>query len=89
MNTHIAIYKRVFFKFLTTVFALSFIFDSCLYADSRMFKSNKIMFRAVTLIDGLEHPWAVAFLPSGNLLITERSGRLLWFKNNKLHCAVT
>ena len=85
MNTHIVIYKRFFFKFLATVFALSFIFDSCLYADSRMFKSNKIMFRAVTLIDGLEHPWAMTFLPTGNLLITERTGRLLWFKNSKLY----
>lgn len=29
-----------------------------------------------TVIDGLEHPWALAFLPDGSLLITERPGRL-------------
>ncbi len=28
------------------------------------------------VIGGLDHPWAVAFLPEGGLLITERSGRL-------------
>lgn len=32
--------------------------------------------RAVTLVEGLEHPWAIAWLPSGEALITERPGRL-------------
>jgi glucose/arabinose dehydrogenase len=29
-----------------------------------------------TLARGLEHPWALAFLPDGRLLVTERPGRL-------------
>ena len=29
-----------------------------------------------TLAQGLEHPWALAFLPDGRLLVTERPGRL-------------
>jgi glucose/arabinose dehydrogenase len=29
-----------------------------------------------TLADGLEHPWGMAFLPDGRLLVTERPGRL-------------
>ncbi|MET1079038.1 MAG: PQQ-dependent sugar dehydrogenase [Pseudomonas sp.] len=29
-----------------------------------------------TLIKGLEHPWSLAFLPEGGMLITERPGRL-------------
>ncbi|MFU8820633.1 MAG: PQQ-dependent sugar dehydrogenase [Gammaproteobacteria bacterium] len=32
--------------------------------------------RLVQVIGGLEHPWAVAFLPDGRYLVTERPGRL-------------
>ena len=32
--------------------------------------------RAERVADGLEHPWAVAFLPDGRFLVSERPGRL-------------
>ena len=32
--------------------------------------------RAVVVARGLEQPWSMAFLPDGNMLITERPGRL-------------
>lgn len=32
--------------------------------------------RLQTVARGLEHPWAIAFLPDGRLLVTERPGRL-------------
>lgn len=34
-------------------------------------------FAVRTLVDDLHHPWAMAFLPSGEVLVTERSGALL------------
>ncbi|MEX1057570.1 MAG: PQQ-dependent sugar dehydrogenase, partial [Natronospirillum sp.] len=33
-------------------------------------------YRVETRVSGLEHPWSFAFLPDGDLLITERAGRL-------------
>src|SRR5215212_11935445 len=32
--------------------------------------------RITTYAAGLEHPWALAFLPDGRLLVTERPGRV-------------
>ncbi|MFO7858604.1 MAG: PQQ-dependent sugar dehydrogenase, partial [Ectothiorhodospiraceae bacterium] len=39
--------------------------------------SDAHSFRVATVTDGLEHPWGMAFLPDGDLLVTERPGRLL------------
>ncbi len=33
-------------------------------------------YRIETLAQGLEHPWSLAFLPDGRILVTERPGRL-------------
>lgn len=40
-------------------------------------ESEEETFRVVRLVDGLEHPWAVAWLPDGRMLITERPGRMV------------
>jgi aldose sugar dehydrogenase len=41
-------------------------------------------FRIVPLVEGLEYPWGLAFLPDGRMLITERPGRLRVIKDGKL-----
>lgn len=38
----------------------------------------------VTVVDGLEHPWGMTWLPDGDLLVTERPGRLRRVSNGKL-----
>ena len=40
--------------------------------------------RAVVLVDGLSHPWGMAFLPDGRILVTERRGTLRIVDNGKL-----
>lgn len=39
-------------------------------------RSEKTAFDVVEVVAGLEHPWALAFLPDGAMLVTERPGRL-------------
>ena len=41
-------------------------------------------YRVVTVVDGLVQPWAIAFLPGGDALITERPGRLRIVRQGKL-----
>ena len=40
------------------------------------YTTDKHRFHLVMLTDGLEHPWGLAFLPDGRMLVTERPGRL-------------
>ena len=35
-----------------------------------------VAFDVVTVAEGLQNPWGVAFLPGGKMLVTERPGRL-------------
>ncbi|MCC5927116.1 MAG: PQQ-dependent sugar dehydrogenase [Bacteroidetes bacterium] len=37
-----------------------------------------------TVLDGLEHPWAVVWLNDTDMLITERPGRLRWVRDGEL-----
>ena len=41
-----------------------------------VYSSARHDFRVVTVAQGLDHPWSMAWLPSGEMLIVERPGRL-------------
>ena len=45
-------------------------------ARADVFESEEHAFRVVTVTAGLDHPWGLAFLPDGRMLVTERPGRL-------------
>jgi len=45
-------------------------------ATDRLFQTETAIVRVVEIAGGLEHPWSLAFLPDGRLLVTERPGRL-------------
>ena len=49
---------------------------ACTQSGPQTFESQRHRFRVVTLTDDLEHPWGLAFLPDGRMLVTERPGRL-------------
>ena len=45
-------------------------------AGAQTLTSQDHAFRIVKLVERLEHPWGLAFLPDGRMLVTERPGRL-------------
>ena len=51
-------------------------------------KSEEYNFVIDTVVTGLEVPWGLAFLPNGDLLISERKGTLHTFSNGRLSAPI-
>lgn len=45
-------------------------------SDASVMRSALHDYRVVTVAEGLVNPWSMAFLPNGDMLVTERPGRL-------------
>ena len=63
-------------KYLLLLGLLIITLTSVIVHSASIYESEKARFRVVSLVSGLVHPWSLAFLPDGDLLITERPGRL-------------
>ena len=71
------------------LFALGFFFALGIPAplDAQIVQSQKQAFRTTVVTDSLEHPWSLAFLPDGRMLVTERPGRLRIIVDGRLQAA--
>jgi glucose/arabinose dehydrogenase len=57
---------------------------SRIFAAEQVQRSRDHAFRVVRIVAELEHPWGLAFLPDGRMLVTERSGQLRVVREGKL-----
>ena len=57
-------------------FCLSLLAAAPIVASAETIQTKHHAIEVQEVADGLRHPWSLAFLPDGNLLVTERRGRL-------------
>ena len=53
-------------------------------STSTVYESARHDFRVTTVAEGFDHPWSIAWLPNGDMLVTERAGRLRIVRDGKL-----
>ena len=77
--------NRIFSPLVSSVFT-TIIISSCQGANVLTSANNSQtnQWQKVTVIEGLEHPWSMVWLPNGEILITERPGRLRVVREGKL-----
>ena len=44
----------------------------------------QVSFKVVTVVEGLQNPWSMAWLPNGDMLVTERGGTIRTVRNGQL-----
>ena len=72
------------FRTLVSVVAVILAVAGARVTGDTLFRSALHDYRVVTVVDGLIQPWSIAFLPGGDMLITERPGRLRIVRQGKL-----
>jgi glucose/arabinose dehydrogenase len=71
---------RTVFNLAAAVLLLS----GTVVSGDTIFRSALHDYRLVPVVDALVQPWSIAFLPGGDMLITERPGRLRIVRQGKL-----
>src|SRR5712691_6129066 len=61
---------------LAMVCAAGLVAAACAPSDAQVFHSSAGDLVVETVAKGLDHPWGLAFLPDGRMLVTERPGRM-------------
>lgn len=51
--------------------------------DAFTIQTEKLLIKVDTLHSGFENPWGMTWLPDGRMLVTERKGEILIFKDDK------
>ena len=69
--------KHLFFISLLQVFV------ACGQTDVKISVSDQTNYSLELVVPNLEIPWGIAYLPDNSLLITEKQGELIHFKNGK------
>ena len=68
---------------LISLFVITFNLSCAQDTINQVDTPEKTPFTAELMIDELQIPWGMAFLPDGSMLITEKAGELIHFKDGK------
>jgi aldose sugar dehydrogenase len=75
---------KLLFAFAITILVSDLGCSSAGLAERGSFSESAGKYRIKTVVGGLEVPWAFAWLPNGDMLITERPGRVRIIEKNTL-----
>ncbi len=79
----IAIFQKMGTRFLLITLLLSGSLTSC-YSQEKNIRSEKLEFTTETIETGISVPWGMVFLPGGDILVTDKTGKIRVIRDNKL-----